>query len=312
VLPQPVPAVLGHEGAGEVVAVGAAVTTPTVGDRVVIAWIAPCGACHHCLRGEAHLCTIHVKTGMVRPRFRLGDGTPAFGMAGCGTWADELVVPAAGAVRVDQDVPYEVAALLGCAVTTGVGAVVNTAQLRPGSSVLVVGCGGVGLNVIQAARLAGAALIVGVDPVPAKHELALRFGATRAVSPTELPATLAAVGLRRGADVSFDVVGHAQTIRAAWDHTRRGGVVVVVGAGGTDRDVCFSPSELLFDGKQLRASLYGSTDVRRDVAALVDLWRAGRLDVAGLVSARLGLDEVTEGMHQLRSGEAIRQLLVFA
>jgi len=311
-LPQPLPAVLGHEAAGEVVAAGAHVRTPAVGDRVVLAWIAPCGACHHCVRGEAHLCTVHVKAGWARPRFRLGDGTPAYGMAGCGTWAQETVVPAAAAVPVAADVPYEIAALLGCAVTTGVGAVCTTARVRPGSSVVIIGCGGVGLAAIQGARLAGAAVVVAVDPAPTQHGPALAFGATRAVTPDELPATLRSLGLSRGADYGFDVVGRPGTIRAAWDHTRRGGTVVVVGAGGAEPEVRFSPAELLFDGKQLLGALYGSADVRRDITTLTGLWRAGRLDLAEMVSATMELGEVGDGLRRLRAGGAIRLVLTLA
>ncbi|MEU7905466.1 alcohol dehydrogenase catalytic domain-containing protein [Actinoplanes sp. NPDC049118] len=310
VLAQPMPVVLGHEGAGEIVAVGSQVAAAQVGDRVVLAWIAPCGACRHCLRGEAHLCTVHVKAGWARPRFRLGD-TPAFGMAGCGTWAQETVVPEAAAIEVGADVPYEIAALLGCGVTTGVGAVVNTAGVRPGESVLIVGCGGVGLSAIQGARLAGAGLIVAVDPVPAKHGLARNFGATAACAPADVGATLKSLGLGRGADHGFDVVGRPETIRAAWDGTRRGGTVVVVGAGGAARDVCFSASELLFDGKRLLGALYGSADVRRDFATLIGLWRAGRLDLAAMVSSTIALDEVDEGLRRLRAGDAVRHLVTF-
>jgi S-(hydroxymethyl)glutathione dehydrogenase/alcohol dehydrogenase len=308
---QPLPSVLGHEGSGEVVAVGPGVVAPVVGDHVVLAWIAPCGSCRHCVNGEAHLCTVHVKGGMARGRFLLPDGRNAFGMAGCGTWAEEIVVPAAAAVPVDRDVPFELAALLGCGVATGVCAVLRTAEVKPGSTVLVVGCGGVGINVIQGARISGAAAIVAVDPVPEKQAMAREFGATVAVAPDEVGSALAGLGLGKGVDYAFDVVGSPNAIRMAWDRTRRGGTVTVVGVGGTAPTVAFSPAELVFDGKQLRGALFGSADVRRDLPMLVALWRGGRLDLASLISARLDLDEVNHGVDELKAGKVIRQIVTF-
>jgi S-(hydroxymethyl)glutathione dehydrogenase/alcohol dehydrogenase len=309
-LPQPVPAVLGHEASGEVIEVGDGVTDLAVGDRVIVAWIPPCGACRNCLRGQPYLCTIHVKQAYVRPRFVIG-GSPGFGMAGCGTWAEEVVLPRAGAVRIDPDVPFEIAALIGCGVMTGVGAVINTAKVEPGASVVVFGCGGVGISAIQGARLAGASVIVGVDPVPVKHELAERFGATAATTPEGLAALAAELGLGKGFDYAFEVVGRPETIRAAWASTRRGGTTVIVGAGSTERTVTFSPSELLFDGKQLLSSLYGSADVRRDYDRVLGLWRAGRLDLAGMISARLSLADVNDGIQALHGAEVVRQLVIF-
>jgi S-(hydroxymethyl)glutathione dehydrogenase/alcohol dehydrogenase len=306
---QPVPAVLGHEGAGEVTAVGGSVTDVAVGDTVAVVWLAPCRRCAHCLRGDAHLCTAHLKTAQLKPNFRLGPGH-AFGMAGCGTWAEQTVLPGNGVVRVDPDVPFEVAAVLSCGVMTGVGAVLNTADVQPGSSVVVFGCGGVGMSVIQGARVAGAATIVGIDPVAAKHDIAARFGATHAGTPSDLATLMATTGARKGFDYAFDAVGSPTTIRAAWDVTRRGGMTVVVGAGRTDESVTFSPSELLFDGKQIRSSLLGSAEPRRDIARLVDLWRTGRLDVTGLVSHRFALDGINDGIARLRAGDAVRQVVV--
>jgi len=309
-LPQPVPAVLGHEAAGEIVAVGAAVTDLAAGDHVIVAWIPPCGACRNCLRGQPFLCTVHVKQALTRPRFVVG-GRPAFGMAGCGTWAEEVVLPREGAVRIDPDVPFDVAALVGCGVMTGVGAVMNTAAVEPGASVVVFGCGGVGISAIQAARLSGASVIVGVDPVPAKHALARRFGATAATSPDHLPAVAAELGAGKGFDYAFEVVGRPETVRAAWAAARRGGTVVIVGAGSPDQQVSFSNAELLFDSKRLLPSLYGSADVRRDYDRVLSLWRAGHLDLAGMISRRLTLAEVNDGLRALRGGEVIRQLIIF-
>lgn len=307
-LPQPVPAVLGHEAAGDVLEVGDGVDDLAPGDRVAVNWLPACGVCTHCRRGEAYLCMTHVMAGYVIPRFTAGD-LEIFGMAGCGSFAEEMVVPRAGAVKIDDDVPYEVAALVGCGVTTGVGAVINTAQVRPGDSVVVIGCGGVGIAAIQGARLAGAAQIMAVDTVPARHEAARRFGATHTATPDEL-SDLQAEVVPEGFDHSFDVVAVPQTLRTAWTATRRGGQVVVVGAGRAEDQVEFSPFELLFEGKTIVPSLYGSADPHRDFPRLLALWRAGRLDIEGMISRRLRLDQVGEALAALGSGDVIRQVIV--
>jgi S-(hydroxymethyl)glutathione dehydrogenase / alcohol dehydrogenase len=253
-LPQPMPAILGHEASGDVLAVGEGVTSFAPGDRVIVNWLPPCGSCPSCLRGEPYLCMAHVIAAYLEPRFLVGD-MPAFGMAGCGAFAEEMVVPQEGVVKFAADVPYEVAALVGCGVMTGVGAVINTARVPPGASVAVIGCGGVGMAAIQGARLSGAAVIAGVDPVPAKHEAARRFGATHTTTPDGLAALSTELTGGEGFDYAFEVVGTPATIRAAWGAARRGGTVVIVGAGRADEQVEFTPFELLFDGKKMLASL---------------------------------------------------------
>jgi S-(hydroxymethyl)glutathione dehydrogenase/alcohol dehydrogenase len=308
-LPQPVPAILGHEAAGDVIAVGDGVADLAVGDRVIASWLPPCGSCPSCLRGEPYLCMAHVIAAYIEPRFLVGD-TPAFGMAGCGAFAEEMVVPREGAVKIAADVPYEVAALVGCGVMTGVGAVINTARVEPGATVVVIGCGGVGIAAIQGARLSGATVIVGVDTVPSKHEAARRFGATHAVHPDELGGLSAELTGGEGFDYAFEVVGTPQTIRAAWTAARRGGTVVIVGAGRPDQQVEFTPFELLFDGKKMLGSLYGSADVRRDYARLLGLWRAGRLDLEGMITQRLKLDDIDHALGALGHGDVIRQVII--
>jgi S-(hydroxymethyl)glutathione dehydrogenase / alcohol dehydrogenase len=308
-LPQPTPAILGHEAAGDVVAVGDGVTGFAVGDKVIANWLPPCGSCASCLRGQPYMCMTHVIAAYIEPRFLVGE-TPAFGMAGCGAFAEEMTVPAEGAVKIAADVPYEVAALVGCGVMTGVGAVINTAKVEPGATVAVIGCGGVGIAAIQGARLSGAAVIVGVDPVEGKHEVARRFGATHAVHPDNLAELSAEITGGEGFDYAFEVVGAPRTIRTAWGAARRGGTVVIVGAGRADQQVEFTPFELLFDGKRMLASLYGSADVRRDYARLLGLWRAGRLDLEGMITQRLRLDDLDQGLAALGHGDVIRQVIV--
>lgn len=310
-LPALAPGIIGHEGAGEVVETGPQVEHLAVGDHVALTFVPPCGTCVNCRHGRPHLCSIHAIAAFMNPRFLIGD-TPAFGYAGTGTFAEELVVPADGAVKIPDDVPFEIAALVACGVMTGVGAAINTAKVEPGATVLVIGCGGVGVSVIQGARLSGAAMIVAVDPVVDKHETARHFGATHAITPEQLAETNAALTESQGFDHTFDVVGAPATIRSAWDNARRGGTVVVVGAGRGDAMVQFSAQELFLHDKRLLGSFYGGADVHRDYPRLLSLWRAGRLDLEGMISRRITLEEINDGLRALRDGgNLIRQIVTF-
>jgi S-(hydroxymethyl)glutathione dehydrogenase/alcohol dehydrogenase len=310
-LPALAPGIIGHEGAGVVTEIGSLVDTLAVGDHVIVTFVPPCGSCPNCLRGQPHLCAIHAIAAFTTPRFRVGD-TPVFGYAGLGTFAEELVIPADGAVKIAEDIPFEIAALVACGVMTGVGAVINTAKVEPGSTVVVIGCGGVGVSVIQGARLAGAAQIIAVDPVLDKHGTARHFGATHATTPDGLAALNAELAGSMGFDYAFDVVGIPATIRSAWDNARRGGTVVVVGAGRADAMVEFSAQELFLHDKRLLGSFYGGATVRRDYLRLLGLWREGRLDLAGMISKRITLDEINDGLDALRGpGTLIRQIVTF-
>lgn len=308
VLPNKRPFVLGHEGSGDVVEVGEGVTAVAVGDKVTVCWVPPCGRCFHCLRGEGNLCTeIFVPTAQ-RANFTVG-GTEVYGMCGTGTLAEEVVLPWQCAVPVPADVPYEVAALLGCGVTTGVGAVFNTADVQPGSTVAVIGCGGVGIAAIQGARIAGAAEILAIDPSEAKRELVAKFGATRAAAPDEAKAAMKELTARRGFDYVFECVGRSALVRQAYDLTRRGGSVVVVGAGSRDDAVRFTMNELFYDSKRILPSMYGGGDVRLEYERLIRLWRAGKLDLESMVTARLPLERLNEALDLLRTGTAIRTVI---
>jgi S-(hydroxymethyl)glutathione dehydrogenase/alcohol dehydrogenase len=309
-LPQPAPAVLGHEGSGEIIAVGEGVTEVAVGDHVIIAWTPPCGVCRQCRRGSPNLCTdIFFQIAGSMP-FTMG-GTPIFGFAGTGTFAEEMVVPKQAVVKIPDDVPYEIGALIGCGVTTGVGAALNTAKVEPGSNVVVFGAGGVGISAIQGARIAGAAEIVAVDMVETKLKDALRFGATRGVKPDELDATNMELNEGQGFDYAFECIGIPLTIRAAYDAVRRGGSAVIVGAGKSDAMVEFNSFELFFMEKKILGSYYGSADVRREFARLIALWKAGRLDLDGMISSRMDISKAQEAFDALKAGEVIRQVLTF-
>jgi S-(hydroxymethyl)glutathione dehydrogenase / alcohol dehydrogenase len=309
-IPCAVPAVLGHEGAGEVVEVGDGVTGLEVGDHVVVCWSPQCGKCAECVNGKPHLCMAYMMDAFMDTHFTMG-GTPVYGMAGAGTFAEELIVPAAGAIKIDDDVPYDVASLIGCGVMTGVGAVINAAEVKPGSSVLIIGCGGVGISAIQGARIAGAATIVAVDMVEQKLEWAKQFGATHAVTPADLPATLLEVTGGAGFDYAFEVIGRSDTIRTAYDSTRRGGTTVVVGVGRAEDMVSFSAFELFYNEKTLRGTYYGSANIRRDFPRLLDLWRAGRLDLEGMITRRLSIDDINDAFSAMQAGEVIRQVITF-
>nr|WP_228046835.1 Zn-dependent alcohol dehydrogenase [Saccharopolyspora sp. HNM0983] len=310
-LPALAPGIMGHEGAGEIVDVGAHVQDLQPGDRVVLSFVPPCGKCVCCLGGQPYLCEVHTVAAFTSPRFLVG-GEPAFGFAGCGAFAEEVVVPAVGANRMDPDVPFEIGALIGCGVLTGVGSVLNTAALTPGATVAVFGCGGVGISVIQGARLAGASRIVAVDPITDKHADARRFGATHTTTPEGLDELKGEVTGGRGFDCAFEVVGRSATIRAAYDAARRGGDVVVVGAGGPEETVEFTAQELFVNEKRILPSFYGSCDPRRDTALLLDLWRAGRLDLDSMISDRLRLDDINDGLAALKApGAGIRRIVTF-
>ncbi|MEH6373600.1 zinc-binding dehydrogenase [Streptomyces sp. KLMMK] len=304
VLPQLVPFVPGHEGAGEVVEVGEGVTGLRPGDRVLVCWLPPCGGCPACKRGQSQLCLASLMEAGT-PNFRLA-GSDLFGFAGTGTFAEEAVVGAGCAVPIPDDLPYDIAALIGCGVTTGLGAALNTADVTAGSSVAVIGCGGVGICAIQGARAAGAAQIVAVDPVASRREAALRFGATEAVAPDGLADARARVTGGEGFDYAFEVVGTSATARAAYETTRRGGTLCIVGAGAVDDLFQINMFELFFDEKKILPSLYGGGDVLRSYERAIALWRAGRIDLAGLITHRVPLSGVNDALEQMRTGEALR------
>ena len=306
------PTVLGHEGAGIVVETGDAVTRVAPGDHVVLTWMPACRRCFWCLSGQAMLCERGLAASLSGPYASLG-GTPLVRGLGTATFGEETLVPEGEVVRIDPAVPLELAALVGCALATGVGAVWHTAQVTPGSSVAVVGCGGVGLSVIQGARLAGASVIVAVDRVPSKLKLAESMGATAVVdaSSEDAPAAVRAHTSGRGADYSFEVVGRADSIRTAFAATRRGGTTVLVGAGSPSEQVTFSAFELFVDAKTVIGCVYGSTDADRDFGVLVDLVQRGAIDASGLVSRRIALDELHDAFRAMEAGEVARSVVVY-
>ncbi|MFK0148239.1 Zn-dependent alcohol dehydrogenase [Streptomyces griseus] len=304
VLPQPAPFIPGHEGAGEVLDVGDGVTGLSAGDRVLVCWLPACGDCPSCKRGQTQLCLAGFMNAGT-PNFKRSGGD-VFGFAGTGTFTEEVVVGAGCAVPIPDDVPFEIAALIGCGVTTGLGAAINTAKVEAGSSVAVIGCGGVGISTIQGARVQGAAQIVAVDPVASRREAALRFGATEAVTPDGLADAKQRITGGEGFDYVFEVVGKSATARTAYENTRRGGTLCVVGAGAMDDTFQVNMFELFFDEKRILPSMYGGGDVLRSYERAIALWRAGRIDLESMITHRVRLDGINDALDQMRTGESLR------
>jgi S-(hydroxymethyl)glutathione dehydrogenase/alcohol dehydrogenase len=308
-IPPVFPLVLGHEASGEVLELGSEVTDLTVGDRVVISWAPACGECWFCVRNEPWLCQKAVAVASV-PRGTLSDGTPVNATMGIGAFAEETVLPRRALIPVPAGVPDEVASLLGCAVLTGVGAVRNTADVRAGETVVVVGLGGVGLSVIAGAALAGASRIIAVDIHPEKEDLARRMGATDFVlSQPKLAKEVRAMTDGVGADHAFECAGTSVTIRLAWESVRRGGQCVIVGAGRHTDTIEFNAMELFHFARTLTSSVYGSSAPKRDIPTLGHLITQGKLDLAPLITHRAGFDQTAEALDRMRLGHGGRTLL---
>ncbi|MER6982640.1 Zn-dependent alcohol dehydrogenase [Streptomyces carpinensis] len=307
----PVPAVLGHEGAGTVVAVGEGVTHVSPGDGVVLNWAPSCGNCHACSLGEVWLCA-NALNGAADVYARTIDGTELHPGLNVAAFAEETVVAASCVLPLPDGVPLTDAALLGCAVLTGYGAVHHSARVTPGETVAVFGVGGVGLAALQAARIAGASKIVAVDVSPEKEELARAAGATDYVVASEdTPREIRALTGKQGVDVSVECVGRAVTIRAAWESTRRGGRTTVVGIGGKDQQVTFNALEIFHWGRTLSGCVYGNSDPAADLPVLAEHVRAGRLDLGALVTERIALDGIPAAFDNMTAGKGGRALVVF-
>jgi S-(hydroxymethyl)glutathione dehydrogenase/alcohol dehydrogenase len=307
----PVPAVLGHEGAGTVVSVGDGVTHVAPGDGVVLNWAPSCGSCHHCGIGEVWLCA-NALAGAANVHARTAAGTELHPGLNVAAFAEETVVAAACVLPVPDGIPLTDAALLGCAVLTGYGAVHHSARVRAGESVVVFGVGGVGLATLQSARIAGAGTIIAVDVSPEKESLARQAGATEYVIASDTTAKqIRRLTGGQGADVAIECVGRAATIRTAWESTRRGGRTTVVGIGGKDQQVTFNALELFHWGRTLSGCVYGNSDPARDLPVLAAHIRAGRLDLGSLVTERITLESIPAAFDNMIAGKGGRALVVF-
>jgi S-(hydroxymethyl)glutathione dehydrogenase/alcohol dehydrogenase len=307
----PLPVILGHEGAGVIVETGADVTRFAAGDRVVLNWAPPCRTCWFCEHGQPYLCQ-NAGRAWRRTHARLPDGSEVYPGLGVGGFATQTVVDADACIPLPDGVPMAEAALLGCAVLTGAGAALRAAKVQPGESVVVFGLGGVGLSAVQGARIAGAEIVIGVDPMPAKAELARRLGAAEVLAPgPDLTEQIRGLTGGRGADHAIECVGRGDTIRTAWSCTRRGGSTTVVGMGSRTDQFSFNALEIAHFGRTLRGCIYGSTDPAVDIPFLIERFRDGSLDLRGMISQEIELGDVGTAFDRLAAGSGARNVIVF-
>ena len=315
----PAPLVCGHEGAGVVEEVGEGVTVVRPGDHIVVSWVPQCGKCYFCRAGQPNLCevgnTATMAGSLLDGTTRLtSQGAPLHQMAATGTFSEYAIIPDISVVKIDPDIDLKVAALVGCGVLTGVGAALNTASIAEGDTVAVIGCGGVGLNVIQGARIAGAERIIAVDMVDSKLEMARQFGATDTVNGGKGDAVSGVMDLteQRGADVTFEVIGLEVTIQQAFSMARRGGQTILVGVPPMDVMVTVPAMiGLIVAEKTVKGCWYGSSDVRRDVPRLIELYRNGALKLDELISREIKLDAINDAFEAMKTGEVARSVVVY-
>ena len=313
------PAILGHEGAGVVIDVGQGVTSLKKGDHVIPLYTPECRQCEYCLSGKTNLCVaIRATQGQgVMPdgtsRFLLG-GEKIFHYMGTSTFSNFTVLPEIAVAKIREDAPFDKVCYIGCGVTTGIGAVINTAKVEPGSNVVVFGLGGIGLNVIQGCRMVGADMIVGVDINPSRQALAEKFGMTHFVNPKEVGGELVPylVNLTKGgADYSFECIGNVQTMRQALECCHRGwGTSVIIGVAGAGQEISTRPFQLV-TGRVWKGTAFGGAKGRTDVPKIVDWYMNGKINIDDLITHKLALDEINKGFDLMHSGESIRSVVVY-
>ncbi len=313
------PAILGHEGAGVVLEVGPDVKSLKPGDHVIPLYVPECRECEYCVSGKTNLCqALRVTQGQgLMPdgtsRFSL-DGRRLHHYMGTSTFAQHTVVPEISLAKIREDAPFDKVCYIGCGVTTGLGAVINTAKVEPGANVVVFGLGGIGLNVVQGARMAGADMIVGVDVNPARRALAEKFGMTHFVNPREVEGDLVAclVSLTRGgADYSFECIGNVDVMRQALECCHKGwGMSVIIGVAGAGQEIRTRPFQLV-TGRVWKGTAFGGAKGRRDVPRIVDWYMEGRINIDDLITHRLALADINRGFDLMHQGESIRSVVVY-
>ena len=314
------PAILGHEGAGVVVDIGPGVTTLKKGDHVIPLYTPECRTCEYCLNPKTNLCQSIRSTqgaGLMpdgTSRFSTLDGDPILHYMGCSTFANHTVVPEIALAKVRSDAPFDKICYIGCGVTTGIGAVINTAKVEIGSTAIVFGLGGIGLNVIQGLRLAGADQIVGVDINPNKIELATRFGMTDFVNPKEVDGDLVAylVALTGGgADYTFDATGNTDVMRTALESAHKGwGESIIIGVAAAGAEISTRPFQLV-TGRSWRGTAFGGARGRTDVPQIVDWYMDGKIEIDPMITHTMGLDDINKGFDLMHSGESIRSVVLY-
>jgi len=313
------PAILGHEGAGVVVEVGDGVTSVKPGDHVIPLYTPECRQCEYCLSGKTNLCqAIRATQGQgLMPdgtsRFSLG-GETIYHYMGCSTFANFTVLPEIAVAKIREDAPFDKVCYIGCGVTTGIGAVINTAKVEPGANVVVFGLGGIGLNVIQGCRMVGADMIVGVDTNPKKRPLAEKFGMTHFVNPNEVEGDLVPylVDLTKGgADYSFECIGNVKTMRQALECCHKGwGESIIIGVAGAGEEISTRPFQLV-TGRVWRGTAFGGARGRTDVPKIVDWYMDGKINIDDLITHTMPLDEINTAFELMHAGESIRSVVLF-
>ncbi len=320
------PCILGHEGAGIVLEVGEGVTTLKPGDHVIPLYTPECRQCPSCLSGKTNLCTAIRNTqgqGLMpdgTTRFSMLDGTPIYHYMGCSTFANHTVLPEIALAKVRDDAPFDRICYIGCGVTTGIGAVINTAGVEVGSTAAVFGLGGIGLNVIQGLRMAGADMIIGVDLNDAKAEMARKFGMTHFINPSTLdrPVVQAIVELTRtgadqigGVDYSFDATGNVQVMRDALECSHRGwGVSVIIGVAPAGAEISTRPFQLV-TGRVWKGTAFGGAKGRTDVPKFVDWYMNGKIEIDPMITHKLSLEQINEGFELMHQGKSIRAVVEY-
>jgi S-(hydroxymethyl)glutathione dehydrogenase/alcohol dehydrogenase len=313
------PTILGHEGAGVVVDVGPGVRTLKKGDHVIPLYTPECRECEYCLNPKTNLCqAIRTTQGQgLMPdgtsRFSL-DGKPLYHYMGCSTFANYSVLPEIALAKIREDAPFDKVCYIGCGVTTGIGAVINTAKVEPGSNVVIFGLGGIGLNVIQGARLAGADMIVGVDLNPARKALGEKFGMTHFVNPKDLDGDIVAhlVELTKGgADYSFECIGNVNTMRQALECAHKGwGESIIIGVAGAGQEISTRPFQLV-TGRSWRGSAFGGARGRTDVPQIVDWYMDGKINIDDLITHTMPLEDINKGFDLMHEGKSIRSVVIY-
>ena len=315
----PIPMILGHEGSGVVEAVGDGVTTVQPGDHVVLSWTPSCGRCQYCISGRPVLCDKFNETTAQhvsfdgRTRVLLPDGTNVSSFVALGTYGEFAMVPEPAAIKVRADIPFAEASLIGCAVTTGIGAAVNTAGIRAGNSVLVIGAGGVGLNAVQGARLTDARMIIAADLSDEKLAVAKTFGATHTINSgrDDLVETVRSLTEGRGVEYALEAIGLKKTIELAYQSIARGGTAVVVGQAPEGVTIELDPFEMSDQEKTIKGSNYGSSRPAIDFPRIADLQMDGQVDLSTLVTSRIGLDDIEDAFAAMKRGEGIRAVIEY-
>ena len=313
------PAILGHEGAGVVVDVGPGVRTLKKGDHVIPLYTPECRQCDYCTSGKTNLCQAIRAT---QGRGVMPDGTSRFSIGkeklhhymGCSTFSSFTVLPEIAVAKIREDAPFDKVCYIGCGVTTGIGAVINTAKVQPGDNVVVFGLGGIGLNVVQGARMAGADMIVGIDLNPRRRALAEKFGMTHFVNPTEVEGDLVPylVNLTKGgADYSFECIGNVQVMRQALECCHKGwGVSVIIGVAGAGQEISTRPFQLV-TGRIWKGTAFGGAKGRTDVPKIVDWYMDGKIRIDELITHTMPLDDINRSLDLMHSGESIRTVVLF-